>query len=268
METQGQSATGEHTAVTSFIDVSTGQVSLCAVLQPDGASRAERLAMLGLMSAGVVHDIGNALGAIAAGVTLLERRLDEDAAPELRLLVQEIMAATHRTGAICGQVRRHLRPGAVPPAAIEVGGLIRALSPMIGWAAGPLIDVRILDQAPGAKVRCCGVMLERVVINLVVNARQAMASGGRLDIELLGPAAIGEGRAMLRVRDTGCGLTPEDLRRRFDPAFATRDKAATGLGLSVVEAFVHELGGRLEVDSAPGEGTAISLILPTDDEGA
>ncbi|RRN63517.1 sensor histidine kinase [Caulobacter sp. 602-1] len=259
--TRNASGPGARVAFTSFVDTSTGEVSACEVLQPEG-SRLERLAGLGLMSAGIAHDIGNALGGICAGLALLERRLDQNASPEARLLVREILAATERAGAITARIRGHLRAEPATTAAVDLGGLIKTLSPLIGWTAGPRVEVTIRDDARVAHIDCCGLLLERVVINLVVNARQAMPAGGRLDIEIDAPSIPEGGYAVLRVRDSGQGMSPEALRRLFDPAFAPRG-AVPGLGLSIVESFVQDLGGRLDVQSTPGQGTTIALVLPT-----
>lgn len=251
----------------SFVDLATGEVSDCSILQPETpARRSERLAALGLMSAGIVHDVGNYILAIRAGMTLLERRLGIRAEPEIELLINEILSAADRAGALTRRIVTHVGEARADETIVDLSALVGALSPLIGWAAGSGVEVRIETGTDVPAIRCRPQDLERAILNLVVNARHAMPEGGVLVVEVsrLAPASsCVDSHAVLSVRDSGCGMSSETLRRAFEPFFSAQAREGrSGLGLSIIGDFMRSLGGRTRVESAPGEGTCVMLVFP------
>jgi signal transduction histidine kinase len=132
--------------------------------------------------------------------------------------------------------------------------LLRALAP-------PPIRLEVTAGAGDLRVRADALEVQQVLVNLVANARDAMPTGGELCIST---ARHGSGRGLvLRVSDTGTGMSPEVAARAFDPFFTTKEAGSgTGLGLASVKAIVEGMGGTIELDSAPGRGTTFTLVLP------
>ncbi len=230
-----------------------------------------RLATLGLMSAGIAHDMGNLLQVIASAVRLIDRRLDEDARAEFRPLIQGALTAVDRATTL----RRHVLDLAPSePAAKEiifVGTTVAAIRDLIGWTVGPFIELEVICADDTPAVICNGRELENAILNLVVNAKDAMPHGGRLTLcAYRDPGVLNRGRgggampsAVLSVSDTGCGMSSDIAGKVFRPFFTTKGKdRGTGLGLAMVSDFVRRAGGSAEIESLLGEGTTVTLRLP------
>jgi signal transduction histidine kinase len=147
---------------------------------------------------------------------------------------------------------------------------LTAITPMLRSAVGASIDVRLSLASGVFPVRCDARQLESVILNFAVNARDAMPSGGILAIKTANILLVGHSESLLPgwyasicVADTGAGMTAETRERAFDAYFTTKPRGVgTGLGLSIARSFARKLGGDIEIASAPGEGTAMTLYLP------
>jgi two-component system, NtrC family, sensor kinase len=222
--------------------------------------RAERLAAVGRISAQITHEVRNPLNAIGLNAELLAEELEAlpGAAPEARALCAAISREVDRLNALTEEYLRFARaprtPGGRHDPAELLGNLLDFLAPELAAAR---IEVRRelphgLPAIGGDEAR-----LRAVLLNLVRNAREAMADGGTLTVA----ARRAEGGVELEVRDTGAGIAPEALPRLFDPFYSTKERG-TGLGLAFVQEVVQEHGGTVRCDGAPGRGATFTIRLP------
>jgi two-component system, cell cycle sensor histidine kinase and response regulator CckA len=226
-----------------------------------------RRSALARLTDSVAHDFGNVLAAIGGHNDLMLRSIP--GASPLRRGAESIQKAVQWGQRLAGQLLASDRARPEPPAAhlnTVVAGVVRTLGPLLGEQ----IDVRLeLDPTVGA-VGVTAAAVEQVAMNLLLNARDAMPSGGRLTVS----TAFGAGRtATLAVGDTGVGMDEATRARAFEPYFTTKTGGrGTGLGLSTVFGIVSQHGGHVDVTSAPGCGSTFRVCLPvaaaTADAGA
>ena len=221
----------------------------------------EKLASIGLLSAGVAHEINTPLTGISSYIQMLQKKLtDGPYAP----LLGKIEAQTDRVGRIIKNLLAFARNPA--DTAFQRVDLKASLEEIVSLIDYKLRDMNIalelrLDPLPPATAQ--GERLQQVFINIILNALDAMPQGGSLRIEL---AAQGP-EAVIRIADSGQGIKPEHLPHIFDPFFTTKGVGkGTGLGLSISYAIIQEHNGRILVDSAPGRGTTFTIVIPTDQE--
>ncbi len=235
----------------------------------------EKLTAIGELTAGVAHEINNPVAVIQGNLDLLEDILGDQAQPveeEIRL----IHAQTQRIRAIVTRLLQFARPGdfAGYAEATDVNGVVADCLVLTRHnlnRADVKVDTRLDAET---SVEMSRGELQQVLINLIMNAMQAMPEGGTLSVSSQDQDDIGdqlglEGReeddpipgVQIRVRDTGQGIAPGDLARIFDPFFTTKKQEGTGLGLSISYAIIQRYGGRIVVDSTPGEHTTFTLWL-------
>ncbi|HYO15950.1 MAG TPA: ATP-binding protein [Thermoanaerobaculia bacterium] len=231
----------------------------------------QRMESIGRLAGGIAHSFNNLLAAIAFQCEILCSRLEEG--DERRGHVEEIQKAGDRAAALARQLLAFGRKQVLQPRVLAPNEVIRSLEPMLRRLIGEHIRLETrLDPAAGVLHVDLG-QLEQVILNLVVNARDAMASGGTLLLATAGREIVdGEAEKAdlppgsyleLTVADTGTGMPPEVLERLFEPFFTTKETGkGTGLGLATVHGIVHQSGGRIRVESAPGRGTRFTVLLP------
>jgi signal transduction histidine kinase len=223
--------------------------------------QSEKLASIGEMSAAVAHGLRNPLASLRAAAQLVRRHPDSPAASEtLEAIIEEVDRLDRRISHLLS----FSRPAPFNPMPERVDRLVEALLPAF---AEPLreqgVELR-LELAPDLpEVRVDPMQMEQVLLELVSNALDAMPSGGTLRLSAqasdgLGPAA----EVVVEVADTGGGIPAQVLPSVCEPFFTTREEG-TGLGLAIAKRFVEQNGGRLEIDSNPGAGTAVRVHLPT-----
>jgi two-component system cell cycle sensor histidine kinase/response regulator CckA len=179
--------------------------------------------------------------------------------PGLTGTLKEIGVAADRAESLADDLLAFGRRALAEPRPVDLGDLIRGISDLLSVAAGGgvRIDFR-LPQTGGAAVLADPGQLEQVLLNLVLNARDAMPDGGTLTIA----ARAVERCIEVTVADTGIGMSPQLTGQIFEPFFTTKPGTGTGLGLSAVSSIVTEAGGSIEVDSGEGRGTAFRIYLP------
>jgi signal transduction histidine kinase len=236
--------------------------------------RRERLESLGRLAGGVAHDFNNLMAVVLTNLTLARRHLGPD--DPLRPLLDEIGVAGTRAAELTRQLLDFASARSGDLAPVELDGVVREATRLLGRLLGADIDLRLELGAPGALVLSDRAQLEQVVVNLGVNTRDAMPRGGTLTLstesvrldeaqaaELGLPGGAGAAFVRLRVVDTGVGMDAATLARIFDPFFTTKELGrGTGLGLSTVYGFVQRAGGAISVTSAPGQGTSFVIHLP------
>ena len=232
----------------------------------------QKMEAIGLMAGGVAHDFNNLLQVIDGFAGLAAASVDD---PEVcRGNLDKVQSATLRASQMTRQLLAFGRRQTLQMVDADLNELFSEHLHMAGRLIGPQIEVEFLPEPSIANVRVDRGQIEQVLLNLCINARDAMPQGGHLIIELrnvtLDAPAIPPGvearpgpYVRLSVRDTGTGIDKATLARIFDPFFTTKPKGkGTGLGLSVVYGIIKQHGGFIDVESTPGEGTEFKVYLP------
>ena len=220
-------------------------------------AQAQRLESVGQLAGGVAHDFNNLLSVILSCVTFAREELDDDS--PVREDVDEIGRAAERAAALTRQLLMFSRREVVHPEVLDVGELVLGLESLLSRSLGEVVELRIECAAALPPVLADRSRLEQVLVNLAVNARDAMPQGGVLRISVAG---AGDG-IEVRVADEGTGMDPEVADRAFEPFFTTKPAGeGTGLGLATVHGIVTDSGGEVAIDSAPGSGTVVRFTLP------
>ncbi|MGH7444286.1 MAG: response regulator [Longimicrobiales bacterium] len=233
--------------------------------------QSQKMQAIGRLAGGVAHDFNSLLTAIRGHTDLLLRERQPDA-PEYGDLI-EIMKAAERAAALTRQLLAFTRQQVFKPEVLDLNALIGELEPMLQRLVGENTSLALRLDATGL-IRADRIQLEQVLLNLVMNARDAMPTGGALRIETdderiddVDPVSQpwmrrGAFTAFI-VRDSGTGMDEEVLARAFEPFFTTKEKGpATGLGLSTAYGIVKQSGGFILMDSVPGQGTTFRVLLP------
>ncbi len=227
--------------------------------------QSQKMEAVGRLAAGVAHDFNNLMTAVRGYSQLI--RLQTGADDPIREKADLIMEAVDRSTTMVDQLLSFSRKQSDHPMTIDLNYFLADMKKMLRQLLPEGIDL-VIDAAPEpVRVVADHGRLSQVVMNLVVNARDAMPDGGRITIatsESGDSRATQNGRCgVLQVRDTGDGMDSEILAHLFEPFFTTKEKGkGTGLGLSTVYAIVRQSGGRIEVESEPGEGATFTIRLP------
>jgi two-component system NtrC family sensor kinase len=221
--------------------------------------QAQRLEALGQMTGGIAHDFNNLLMVVGGGLDRLRRSLDD---PRHRRTLDMIGGASKRAEALTRQLLVFSRRQALAPQVIELRSELSGMRDMLQSSLRGDIELHVDVPAGVWRVRVDPGELEIAMLNLAMNARDAMPKGGRIEIVARNQAGRDSDEVLLTVTDTGAGIAPEILPRIFDPFFTTKDIGkGTGLGLSQVYGFARQSGGHVAIDSRPGR-TTFSLALP------
>lgn len=241
--------------------------------QAEGVLReAQKMQAIGQLTGGIAHDFNNLLTVILGNLEFVRAKLGVGHALQIRL--ERATWAAQRGATLTAQLLAFARRQALAPVPIDLTVTVPALVPLLRRTLGEHIDVRYVETAGLWPAMADAAQLESALLNLALNARDAMPGGGRLTIEL-GNNVLDEAYArrhvevtpgdytMLAVSDTGHGMTPDVLARAFEPFFTTKpDGKGTGLGLAMVFGFIKQSGGHVNIYSEPGEGTTVRLYLP------
>ena len=230
---------------------------------------AQKMEAVGRLAGGVAHDFNNSLTAIGGFASLILSASNE---PESREAAETILGAAKRAADLIRELLAYSRRSLLQPQTIDANALVAAVRPMLLRLLGEDVSVVIESQVLAAMIRVDPGGLERVVLNLAANARDAMPGGGRLTISIdrrgSDDSTVGPNGpwVSISVADTGAGIPPEIHSQVFDPFFTTKPVGSgTGLGLAMVKGFVVQSGGRVSLVSKPGEGTTIEILLPETD---
>lgn len=230
----------------------------------------QKLETLGQLTGGVAHDFNNLLTPIVSALDMLHREPGID--PELIALVEDAQKAAEGSRTLISRLLAFARRQHLAPRSVDMGALVRDMHGLVRRTIGAHIEVRIAVAPDLPAVRVDPNQFEMAVLNLAVNARDAMPDGGVLEIDASrcgaadappALAARGGDYVRVRVRDNGEGMAAETLRRAVEPFYSTKEVGrGTGLGLSMVHGLAAQSGGALALDSAPGGGTTATLWLP------
>lgn len=236
----------------------------------DQLRQAQKMEAIGTFAGGISHDFSNLLTGMLGYCDLLLHQLPADS--PLRDDVHEIRTLAVRGTELSRQVLSVSRRQVLQPVLVEPNQVIRGVDRLLRRLIGANIELTTRLSAEVRTIRADVAQLEQVLLNLTSNARDAMPHGGRLEIEtaLVVPAeqrrwALDDARSymVIRVRDTGVGMSPEVMAHIFEPFFTTKEKGkGTGLGLALAANMIDQIGGDIRVDSTIGAGTTIHLIIP------
>ena len=234
--------------------------------------QAQKLEAVGRLAGGVAHDFNNLLTVILGCGEHLLNDPPEDPA-EARVELESLLDAARRASDLTGQLLTFGRKKPLKLETVGLGRVLEDMQPMLARLIGTDIEVQVQDLSAGSSVRTDPVQLQQVLLNLAVNARDAMRGGGTLRFELCNvesghdpvPTSVPPGSYVrLSVSDTGSGISPEHLERIFDPFFTTKSLGeGTGLGLSTVWWLIERSGGAIEIHSEVGVGTTFRVHLPS-----
>jgi signal transduction histidine kinase/ActR/RegA family two-component response regulator len=244
----------------------------------DGLRNAQRMEGLGRLTGGVAHDFNNLLTAILGTARALERHLGARADERTKRLLGAAVAAVDRGARLNASLLAFARRQPLVLATVNANALVHEFKPLLRRALDESVTLEVALDQRLPPCRADAAQLEAALLNLVINARDAMPRGGTIRIIsrrawLQEQALAGNPDAMpgpyvaIEVRDTGDGMPPEVRERAFEPFFTTKkDGQGTGLGLSQVFGFMRQIGGHVAIQSAPRRGTTVTLYLPLGSE--
>ena len=234
--------------------------------------QSQRLEAIGQLTGGVAHDFNNLLTVVMGNAELLTELNRDDA--RQRVLAEMITTAAQRGADLTQRLLAFARKQALAPKVVDLNALLAGLDPMLRRTLGEDIEIEMVRAAGLWPAQVDPGQLENALLNLCLNARDAMQGGGRLTLETANArldadyaerhAEVVPGQyAMVAVTDTGGGISPADLKRVFEPFFTTKEKGkGTGLGLAMVYGFVKQSAGHVSIYSEQGQGTTVRLYLP------
>jgi PAS domain S-box-containing protein len=245
----------------------------------DALRQSQKMEAIGQLTGGVAHDFNNLLTLVIGGLDLIDRQLPSlppgPGTERIRRARDAAMEGARRAAKLTQHLLAFARRQPLQPRSLEINRLIREISDMLRRTLGEQVELEAVLGAGLWSVEADPVQLENAILNLAVNARDAMGPGGRLTIETHNAslddsyvAGVPEGLApgqyvMIAVSDTGCGMTVDTQQKVFEPFFTTKDVGkGTGLGLSQVYGFVRQSGGHVRIYSEPGVGTTVKIYLP------
>ncbi|MDQ3144491.1 MAG: response regulator [Pseudomonadota bacterium] len=236
----------------------------------------QKMEAVGQLTGGIAHDFNNMLAVVVGGIDLARRRLNGPRREVMNHLTNAMEGATRAT-ALTRRLLSFARSEPLLPERVDGGELVGGMSELLDRTLGERIHIETELVADGWPIFVDPHQLENAILNLAVNARDAMDGEGRLRIstanEKLAANAVGDIQAgdylRISVTDTGCGMTDEIKERAFEPFFTTKEVGkGTGLGLSQIFGFAHQSGGEVGIDSKIGGGTTVSLYLPRTEAAA
>ncbi|MCW2290394.1 signal transduction histidine kinase [Pseudomonas sp. BIGb0408] len=248
-----------------------------AVLQRTQAEellrQAQKMEAIGQLTGGIAHDFNNLLAGILGSLELIQRKLPAAENPVLMRFVEAAIASANRGASLTHRLLAFARRQSLDMRPVEVNALVQAIKELLTRTLGEQIKLEIQLAEDLWPTRSDGHQLENALINLAINARDAMPDGGTLRVETRN-TQLSEADAknhqvpagdylLLAVSDTGCGMSQEIIRHAFEPFFTTKPIGqGTGLGLSMVYGFVKQTGGYLQLESQVDRGTTLNLYLP------
>jgi PAS domain S-box-containing protein len=227
-------------------------------------SESQKLDALGQLTGGVAHDFNNLLMVISGSVHTLKKGMGND--PKLRRAVSAIETATKRGASLTSQLLTFARRQSVNPQVIDLAERINAVREVLDTGIGGKVRLEFDVDQHVSSVVVDVAEFETALVNLVINARDAMPEGGTITVaahDAAGDADDDNAYVAIAVSDTGTGIAPDVLSKVFDPFFTTKPIGkGTGLGLSQVHGFAHQAGGTVRVTSELGKGTTVTMLLP------
>ena len=235
--------------------------------------QAQKMEAVGQLTGGLAHDFNNLLTGVSGGLELIAQRLREGRHEQIGKYLEMAQAGATRAAALTHRLLAFSRRQTLDPQPTDIHGLTMNMADFLRRSVGPAIDLQICGEEATWTTLLDSNQLENALLNLCINARDAMPDGGRITITtantVLDPAAgrkleLEPGEyVLLSVSDTGTGMARETVERAFDPFYTTKPLGeGTGLGLSMIYGFARQSGGQVQIDSVVGRGTTLNLYFP------
>lgn len=232
----------------------------------EALAQSQKLQALGELTGGIAHDFNNLMTVIAGASDFLLKHPELPQEKQRRYL-EAILSTTERATSLTNQLLAFGRRKPIKPVVLDLAVRLDAFCEMIARMLGSGIAVELDLQSQDARIEVDTAQLETALLNAAVNARDAMATGGKLTIRLTDQELGGKPGLAISIIDTGEGIAEETMRRVFEPFFTTKEVGrGTGLGLSQIHGFAEQAGGKAEIRSQPGEGTTLTITLPRSDK--
>ncbi len=244
----------------------------------DRLRQAQKMEAVGQLTGGIAHDFNNLLTIVLSNLELLTERLSDEG--RLRRLAHTALDAVRRGGELTQRLLAFSRQQPLEPHAVDLGELVDGMTDLLRRTLGEGIEVRVRRAEDLWLCRADPTQVENALLNLAINARDAMPKGGTITIETVnvtfsdsagtvGRLDLAPGEyVLLSVSDTGRGMPPEIVERAFEPFFTTKEMGkGSGLGLSMIYGFVKQSGGDVDIDSRAGYGTTVRIYLPRAENG-
>ncbi|WP_330083254.1 ATP-binding protein [Methylocystis iwaonis] len=235
-------------------------------------AHAQKMEAIGQLTGGIAHDFNNMLQVIVGSISVIEHQIEIGRAQDIKPAVAAIQKAANNASSLINRLLAFSLRQTLTPRVIEPGRLVAGMEELLRRTLGPEIELRLCLAPARWNVACDPSQLESALLNLAINARDAMPEGGALQIatadrELIAdpdtPGAQPGNYVEIAVTDSGEGMTREVLSRVFEPFFTTKPTGkGTGLGLSQIYGFVKQSGGFVRIESHPGGGTRVRIYLP------
>jgi PAS domain S-box-containing protein len=226
--------------------------------------QAQKMEALGQLTGGIAHDFNNLLQVVKGNLDLLAIDLAGAMTPVIERRLRDAMAGAERGAKLTRQLLAFSRRQPLTPKPTDVGELVASMADLLDRTLGETIELEITREPGGWTALVDPAQLENAVLNLAINARDAMPDGGRLTISVnnLSGGPAGD-QVEIAVADAGVGMSPAVLARVFEPFFSTKPEGrGTGLGLPQVQGFIEQSNGAIDIESRPGAGTTVRLRLP------
>ena len=236
--------------------------------------QAQKMEAVGQLTGGMAHDFNNLLAIVIGSLDVLGRRIEKGRTNDIKRFIDSAMDGANRAAALTQRLLAFARRQPLAPVPIDTNRLVVEMAELLGRTISGNVKVETELDPRTWDIHADRNQLENALLNLAVNARDAMPEGGRLTLRTSNvhleadPAAASPGArdgeyVLLAVTDTGTGMAPEVVARAFDPFFTTKETGkGTGLGLSQIYGFVQQTGGHIRIESAVGEGSTIKMFLP------
>ncbi len=239
----------------------------------DALRQAQKMEAVGQLTGGLAHDFNNLLAGISGNLELLQRRIAQGRLTDLERYIDAAQGASRRAAAVTHRLLAFSRRQTLDPRPTEINRLVSGMEELIRRTVGPSVDIVVQPGADLWMTRIDHSQLESALLNLCINARDAMPDGGTItiktanwmiDVGLAKVLDVPPGAYIaLTVTDVGCGMPDDVIKRAFDPFFTTKPLGqGTGLGLSMIYGFARQSGGQISIESKVGEGTTMWLYLP------
>ncbi len=248
------------------------QANAALLASEERLAHAQKMEALGQLTGGIAHDFNNVLQVIAGSLSVIDRRMGSEGGTQIRPSLEAIRKASNTASSLVNRMLAFSRRQTLVPREVEPDKLVASLREMLRRTLGPEIQLDLHLERCRSNVSCDPSQLESALLNLAINARDAMPQGGSLrittvdrkfDDDLPDPEARPGSYVEFEVVDNGEGMTGEVLERAFEPFFTTKPTGrGTGLGLSQIYGFAKQSGGFVRIESKLGEGTSVRLFLP------
>jgi len=235
--------------------------------------QSQKMEAIGQLTGGIAHDFNNLLQGVIGALNMVQKRVEEGRITDIDRFLKGALASAARASTLTHRLLAFSRQQPVSPKPIDLNQLIASMAELLRRSIGEKIEMRLAGADDLWLVRCDTNQLENALLNLAINARDAMPEGGMLTIETFN-RALNESEALIRnlkpgehvcltVSDTGVGMPPDVQARAFDPFYTTKPMGqGTGLGLSMIYGFIRQSEGAVRIDSEVGRGTTVEIYLP------